>query len=184
MLVHSARSRPATTNTVRSRVLLKNGLMRKLKYLLPAVVVVASGCATAPPVKVAAAPPPTLMPSPVESKATIALPAAFVRKGVAIKVESMVQSPDGAMVAVRGVAKNVTTTDLKFCDLGFSGRDASGQVVNSAKAMTRSLKAGSTWQFEAPVSGSTAADVRSIETERVIAIPVKARGASLASNDR
>ncbi len=141
-----------------------------------------AGCAAAPP-KAPVAPP---VEKPVEvvvpeTKAMPELPAAFTQKGVAIKINSFWQSPDGQILGVNGTAKNVTASDLKFCQVSLAFLDPAGAKLDDAKASTKSLKSAQVWHFQAALAHPSQAAYATILPEKVVAIPVKADKAELAS---
>ena len=158
----------------------------KTPKCLPLVVVavLVSGCSTAPQAKVAAAQGSEHVAAEPQAVKTppIVIPDAFTRKGVTVRVEGADQRDDGTLLAIRGFAKNVTASDLKFCEITFSLRDGGGQSVDKLRVTTKSLKSGQIWHFQVAPSGEPRADIRSIEANRVVAIPLKADDADLASN--
>ena len=158
--------------------------MKTPNFLPLVVLALVSGCSTAPPKTSASVPKSEHVAAEaiVEKAAPIALPAAFTRKGVTVKVEGVVQRDDGTLLSIRGSAKNVTASDLKSSGSALSFYDGSGQSVDNVKATTKSLKSGQIWHFQVAPSGALRADIRSIEPERVVAIPLKTEEAALVAN--
>jgi hypothetical protein len=141
---------------------------------------VLSGCAAAPPKPVV--PPPVKVVEVVpESRPLPALPAAYTQKGVTVKIDGLWQTPDGGILGVSGTAKNVTASDLRFCQISLAFLDQAGLKLDDAKASTKSLKSAQVWHFQAALAHPSPAPYSSIMPDKVIAIPVKVQKADLAN---
>jgi hypothetical protein len=156
--------------------------MKAFKWLLVSIAVTTVGaCATAPPQ-------PSL--APIQEKvvevipkaaALPTLPAAYTEKGVTVKISEVWQASDGKILGVNGTAKNVTASDLRFCQITLSFLDQSGAKIDDAKASTKTLKSAQIWHFQAALTNPSQAPYSSITPDKVIAIPAKNRKAQLAS---
>jgi hypothetical protein len=105
---------------------------KSLLFTIAAIMV--GACAGAPPKP--AAPPPQakaveLAPKPA---AMPTLPAAYIEKGVSVKIDGLWLAPDGEILGVNGTAKNVTASDLRFCLISLAFLDQAGLKLDAAKA--------------------------------------------------
>jgi hypothetical protein len=140
-----------------------------------------SACVSSPPKPVSPPPVEKVVEVVPESKPLPALPSSFTQKGVTVKIDGLSQAPDGAILGVNGTAKNVTASDLRFCQISFSFLDQAGVKLDDAKATTKSLKSAQVWHFQAIMTHPSQSSYASILPEKVIAIPVKTQNAELAS---
>jgi hypothetical protein len=155
--------------------------MKTLKCMFMVSLTALGACASAPPKPVAAAaPPPEKASDAVPVVAAPQLPATFTQKGVTVKIEGLWQA-DGKILGVNGTAKNVTATDLRFCQISLAFLDQSGAKLDDAKATTKTLKSAQVWHFQAALAHPTEAAYSSVMPDKVIAIPVKAAKPDLAS---
>jgi hypothetical protein len=160
----------------------ENTVMNAMKWVLVSIAVTMVGaCATAP------SKPPS---APIEEKAVAvvpkstplpSLPAVYTEKGVTVKIEKLWQDSDGRILGVTGSAKNVTSSDLRFCQIMLAFLDQSGAKIDAAKASTRTLKSAQIWHFQAALPAPSQALYSSITPDKVIAISVKNPKADLAS---
>jgi hypothetical protein len=149
--------------------------------LLSSVVILVGACATAP------SKPST---APIQEKAVEVvpnstplpgLPAVYTEKGVTVKINEVWQDSEGRILGVVGTAKNVTASDLRFCQITLAFIDQAGVKIDAAKASTKTLKSAQIWHFQAALPAPSKAIYSSITPEKVIAIPVKNPNADLAS---
>jgi hypothetical protein len=155
--------------------------MNAIKCVLVSIAVTVVGaCATAPP-----KPPP----APIQDKTVEVvpkstplptLPAVYTEKGVTVKIDQVWQDSDGKILGVIGSAKNVTASDLRFCQIMLSFLDQAGVKIDAAKASTKALKSAQIWHFQAALPAPSQALYSSIRPDKVIAIPVNPK-ANLAS---
>jgi hypothetical protein len=180
--VRTLRPYVATYRTADAFQYPENLIMKATKWILLSIAVTTLGaCATAPPKPSSAlnqekavevVPKPAPLPS---------LPAVYTEKGVTVKINEVWQDSDGKILGVIGTAKNVTASDLRFCQIMLAFLDQSGVKVDAAKASTKSLKSAQIWHFQAALSAPSQALYSSITPDKVIAIPVKNPKADLAS---
>jgi hypothetical protein len=109
------------------------------------------------------------------------LPAVYTEKGVTVKIDKVWQDSDGKILGVNGTAKNVTASDLRFCQIMLAFLDQTGVKIDAAKASTKTLKSAQIWHFQAALPAPSQAFYASITPDKVIAIPVKNPQADLAS---
>ena len=150
-----------------------------LMIWIPATLLAA--CAAAPPKPIAAPPPEKVVEVVPESKPVLTMPAAYTQKGVTVKIDALWQAPDGAILGVTGTAKNVTASDLRFCQISLAFLDPGGVKLDDAKASTKTLKSAQVWRFQAALTHPSQATYGSILPEKLIAIPVKPPTPELAN---
>jgi hypothetical protein len=138
-------------------------------------------CASAPPKAPAPPPQEKVVEVAPEAAPLPTLPAAYTEKGVTVKIDGLWQAPDGEILGVSGTAKNVTASDLRFCQISLAFLDQAGTKLDDAKASTKTLKSAQIWHFQAALTHPSQALYSSITPEKVVAIPVKAQKAELAS---
>ena len=153
---------------------LKPGLLMISAALLGA-------CASAPPKSVTTSTPAKAVEIVAVSKPLPKLPDAYTQKGVAIKIDGLWQSPDGTILGVSGTAKNVTATDLRFCQVSLAFLDDNGTQIADAKVSTKSLKSAQIWHFQAGLDHPSSASYSAVQPDKTIAIPVRTPKAELAS---
>ena len=160
-----------------SRINVVNGF----KSLFVVAVTMVGACAAAPP-KPAAAPPQERAVEVVPpSKPVPTLPAAYTQKGVTVKIDGLWQGPGGEILGVNGTAKNVTASDLRFCQISLAFLDQGGVKLDDAKASTKSLRSAQVWHFQAALAHPSDAPYSAVMPEKIVAIPVKTEKADLAS---
>jgi hypothetical protein len=155
--------------------------MNAFKALLISVAVtMVSACAATPP-KLSSAP---IQEKAVEvtSKATPlpTLPAVYTEKGVTIKINGVWQDSDGKILGVNGTAKNVTASDLRFCQITLAFLDQGGVKIDDAKVSTKMLKSAQIWHFQAALPTPSQTLYSSITPDKVVAIPANNRKSQLA----
>jgi hypothetical protein len=160
----------------------ENTVMNAIKWMLLSITVTVVGaCATAPSKPLTA---PTqekaaeMVPKPAPLPS---LPAAYTEKGVTVKINAVWQDSDGKILGVIGTAKNVTASDLRFCQITVAFLDQAGAKIDAAKASTKTLRSAQLWHFQAALAAPSQAFYSSVAPEKVIAIPVRNPNADLAS---
>ena len=138
-------------------------------------------CTAAPPKPVVAPAAEKTVEVVPDSAPAPTLPAAYTQKGVTVKIDGLWQSSPGAILGVTGTAKNVTASDLKFCQVSLAFLDQNGTKLDEAKAATRSLKSGQVWHFQAGLTKASTGSFSSITPDKVIAIPAREQKPQLAS---
>jgi hypothetical protein len=156
--------------------------MKAIQWVLVSIAATMVGaCATAP------SKPPS---APIQERAAEVapkstplptLPAVYTEKGVTVKIDAVWQDSDGKILGVNGSAKNVTASDLRFCQIVLAFLDQAGVKIDDAKASTKTLKSAQIWHFQAALPAPSEALYSSIIPGKVIAIPVKNPKADLAS---
>ena len=155
--------------------------MNQLNRLLIISVTMVAACSSAPPKPVAAPAAVKAVDLAPQSAPLPAIPSSFTQKGVTVKIDGLWQGKDGEILGLSGTAKNVTASDLRFCQLSFAFLGQDGTKLDDAKASTKTLKSAQIWRFQAALAHPSQSSYSSISPEKVIAIPVKVQNSELAS---
>jgi len=155
--------------------------MKAFKSLFVIAVTLVSACAGAPPKPVASLPQEKAVEVAPPSKPVPTLPSVYTQKGVTVKIDGLWQSPGGEILGVSGTAKNVTASDLRFCQISLAFLDQGGVKLDDAKASTKSLKSAQVWHFQAALAHPSDAPYSAVMPGKIVAIPVKTEKADLAS---
>ena len=79
----------------------------------------------------------------------ISMPAPYTDKGLSVTVNSLWKDGNGTVVAITGIATNISAQDFTSCTISLDVLDASGVKVSSADASIDGLKVGQKWRFQA-----------------------------------